>query len=124
MLAVEGATRRPVIGELCPRFDGVRRIAVLRGGGLGELMFVLPAAEALAGALEVTVRVDAELGDLDVAGFGRGAHPVRHCAQALDDIADLHRGEHVLVIAGTPAPGGETVLRQLEIGDDGWGPLG
>ena len=40
----------PVVGELHPRFDGVRRIAVLRGGGLGDLIFALPAVAALAGA--------------------------------------------------------------------------
>ncbi|KQQ07885.1 glycosyltransferase family 9 protein [Rathayibacter sp. Leaf296] len=30
------------------RFDGVERIAVLRGGGLGDLLFALPAVDALA----------------------------------------------------------------------------
>jgi ADP-heptose:LPS heptosyltransferase len=42
------ADSRPWVGEPAPRFDGVRRIAVLRGGGLGDLVFALPAAEALA----------------------------------------------------------------------------
>ncbi|WP_345801401.1 glycosyltransferase family 9 protein [Microbacterium sp. AZCO] len=32
------------------RFDGVERIAVLRGGGLGDLLFALPAIDALAAA--------------------------------------------------------------------------
>src|SRR3954451_16904536 len=32
------------------RFDGVARIAVLRGGGLGDLIFVLPALESLKAA--------------------------------------------------------------------------
>ena len=32
------------------RFDGVDRIAVLRGGGLGDLLFALPAIDALAAA--------------------------------------------------------------------------
>lgn len=32
------------------RFDGVTEIAVLRGGGLGDLMFAVPALEALAAA--------------------------------------------------------------------------
>jgi ADP-heptose:LPS heptosyltransferase len=35
------------IGPLGPRLDGVRRIAVLRGGGLGDLVFALPAIQAL-----------------------------------------------------------------------------
>ena len=38
------------IGPLLEPFDGVRRIAVLRGGGLGDLMFALPAIQALAAA--------------------------------------------------------------------------
>lgn len=33
-----------------PRFDGIRRIAVLRGGGLGDLLFAMPAIDALAAA--------------------------------------------------------------------------
>ena len=37
-----------LVGELGSRFDGVRRIGVLRGGGIGDLMFVLPAVESLA----------------------------------------------------------------------------
>ncbi|TDN90694.1 glycosyltransferase family 9 protein [Microbacterium sp. BK668] len=35
---------------LLPRFEDVHRIAVLRGGGLGDLLFALPAIEALAAA--------------------------------------------------------------------------
>jgi ADP-heptose:LPS heptosyltransferase len=38
------------IGVGGERFDDVREIAVLRGGGLGDLMFALPAIEALAAA--------------------------------------------------------------------------
>ncbi|MDM7991203.1 glycosyltransferase family 9 protein [Arthrobacter sp. zg-Y877] len=38
------------VGPLAPRFAGVEKIAVLRGGGLGDLMFALPAIEALAAA--------------------------------------------------------------------------
>ena len=38
------------VGPLDPPFSDVRRIAVLRGGGLGDLMFALPAIEALAAA--------------------------------------------------------------------------
>ncbi|GAA1845775.1 glycosyltransferase family 9 protein [Microlunatus capsulatus] len=45
-----GPGRAPVVGALAPRFDDVTRIAVLRGGGLGDLVFALPAAEALAAA--------------------------------------------------------------------------
>lgn len=38
------------IGNGGERFDDVREIAVLRGGGLGDLMFAVPALEALAAA--------------------------------------------------------------------------
>jgi ADP-heptose:LPS heptosyltransferase len=38
------------VGRTRERFDGVRRIAVLRGGGLGDLLFAMPAIEALAAA--------------------------------------------------------------------------
>ena len=38
------------LGEPRPRFDGISRIAFLRGGGLGDLIMALPAAAALAAA--------------------------------------------------------------------------
>lgn len=38
------------IGPLGDRVDGVERIAVLRGGGLGDLLFASPAIESLAAA--------------------------------------------------------------------------
>jgi len=38
----------PELAPLRDRFDDVRRIAVLRGGGLGDLLFAMPAVEALA----------------------------------------------------------------------------
>lgn len=38
------------VGPVLERFPSVARIAVLRGGGLGDLMFALPAVEALAAA--------------------------------------------------------------------------
>ena len=76
-------------------------------------------ADAVAEELAVPVRIDADLDALDVAGFGHGGHPSSHCAEALQSIADLHRGEHVVVVGGVPAPEGAAVLRRLEIGDDG-----
>src|SRR3954447_2381788 len=39
-----------LVGDLGPKFADVRRIAVLRGGGIGDLMFVLPAVESLVAA--------------------------------------------------------------------------
>lgn len=38
------------IGPVCERFPHVRRIAVVRGGGLGDLLFAIPAIESLAAA--------------------------------------------------------------------------
>ncbi|WP_457972739.1 glycosyltransferase family 9 protein [Arthrobacter sp. D1-17] len=38
------------VGPILERFTGVSRIAVLRGGGLGDLMFALPAMSALKAA--------------------------------------------------------------------------
>ena len=40
----------PAVAPLHPRFDGVERIAVLRGGALGDLVFALPALAALRAA--------------------------------------------------------------------------
>ena len=42
--------QRRGVGPVPDRFPGVRKIAVLRGGGLGDLMFALPAVDALAEA--------------------------------------------------------------------------
>ncbi len=44
---------RPVasgVGPVLGTFEGVRKIAVLRGGGLGDLLFAMPAIDALAAA--------------------------------------------------------------------------
>ncbi|MEV0360853.1 glycosyltransferase family 9 protein [Nocardia sp. NPDC050697] len=38
------------LGPVLPAFDGVRRIAVLRGGGIGDLLFAVPALHALRAA--------------------------------------------------------------------------
>nr|WP_090030382.1 glycosyltransferase family 9 protein [Cellulomonas marina] len=67
----------PVVGTLGERFTDVRRIAVLRGGGLGDVVFALPAVEALAAAYpeaEITL-----LGTpLHRALFADRPGPVRH----------------------------------------------
>ncbi|WP_308471073.1 glycosyltransferase family 9 protein [Rathayibacter toxicus] len=50
---IGSATERNLVVAIAPlheRFDAVERIAVLRGGGLGDLLFTLPAIEALAAA--------------------------------------------------------------------------
>jgi ADP-heptose:LPS heptosyltransferase len=46
----------PAFADLEEPFEGVRRIAVLRGGGIGDLLFALPAIDALA-----TTYPDAEI---------------------------------------------------------------
>lgn len=46
----EGADRRWGVGPVLDTFPDVSRIAVLRGGGLGDLLFALPAVSALAAA--------------------------------------------------------------------------
>lgn len=104
----------------------VAEVATVARGLAGEnvaMVYAAPAAAqvgaAAASLLDVPVRVEAELEGLDVGSFGRGAHPTRHCAAALDDIADLHRGEHVLVVGPADEARG-VLLRRLEIGDDGW----
>jgi ADP-heptose:LPS heptosyltransferase len=38
----------PVVAPLSDRFDGVSSIGVVRGGGLGDLLFIVPALDALA----------------------------------------------------------------------------
>lgn len=85
------------------------------------------AAISAAAVLDVPHRVDPALAGLDVPGLATGAGPGPRCREALDGIADLHRGEHVLVIAaadggaGAPAAAAERVdALRLEIGDDGW----
>jgi hypothetical protein len=40
----------PAFAAVQPPFERVRRIAVLRGGGLGDLLFAMPAMDALAAA--------------------------------------------------------------------------
>ncbi|MFC4852842.1 glycosyltransferase family 9 protein [Actinophytocola glycyrrhizae] len=55
---------RTGIGSVEPVWPDVRRIAVLRGGGLGDLVFAMPAFEALDAAYP-----DAEIVLLGVPGF-------------------------------------------------------
>jgi len=48
--AVPGQRAGVAVGPLLEPFEDVHRIAVLRGGGLGDLLFAMPAVEALAAA--------------------------------------------------------------------------
>jgi ADP-heptose:LPS heptosyltransferase len=48
----------PVVAPLSKRFDGISSIGVVRGGGLGDLLFIVPALDALAAAYpDATVTV-------------------------------------------------------------------
>ncbi|EMY32684.1 glycosyl transferase family protein, partial [Arthrobacter crystallopoietes BAB-32] len=70
-----GAAHGLGVGPVLARFDDVRKIAVLRGGGLGDMMFAVPAIESLAAAYpeaEITL-----LGtDAHAALFGGRPGPV------------------------------------------------
>lgn len=77
-------------------------------------------ARGLAVELDVPLRIDPDLAGLDVAHFGRGESVGGDCTGALDGIADLHRGEHVVVVGEVPAGPDEAGAGVLEIGDDGW----
>ncbi|HET7725531.1 MAG TPA: glycosyltransferase family 9 protein [Propionibacteriaceae bacterium] len=72
------------VGLLMPRFEDVRRIAVLRGGGLGDLLFALPAVEALAAAYP-----DAEVTLLGTALHAEllGSRP-----SAVDHVEEIPKG--------------------------------
>ncbi|VFA95743.1 ADP-heptose--LPS heptosyltransferase 2 [Nocardia farcinica] len=48
MTTREQVSRRSVLGPLAEPFPDVRSIVVLRGGGLGDLLFAMPAVHALA----------------------------------------------------------------------------
>ena len=100
----------------------LERIAMVFCSGTEQVVAI---AEQVARLLDVPCRVDPELAGLDVATMGTGAIVSRGGARALDGIADEFRGEHVLVVGDVPAEGAAPgpVLKRLEIGDDGWGPV-
>jgi len=103
--STDDAVRRGV-GPVLGKFDGVSRIAVLRGGGLGDLMFALPAVSALKAAYPgstVTVLgtplhaalVQGTAGPVDdvrVLPYSEGVRPGREDPAALDSFfADMRR---------------------------------
>lgn len=94
------------VGPVLGKFHGVARIAVLRGGGLGDLMFALPAVSALKAAYPgatVTVLgtplhaalVQATAGPVDdvrIVPFAEGVRPGEEDPAALDSFfADMQR---------------------------------
>lgn len=80
----------PAIGPLGERLHDVRRIAVLRAGGLGDLLFALPAVRALAAAYpeaEVTL-----LGTRLAAELLEGRPGVPHLVRPLPPIPGVGAG--------------------------------
>ncbi|SDL83192.1 ADP-heptose:LPS heptosyltransferase [Arthrobacter sp. ov407] len=86
------------VGPVLEKFDRVRRIAVLRGGGLGDLLFALPAVAALRAAYpdaSITVLgtpvhqelVGSTAGpgyDVRILPFAEGVRPGREVPEALE----------------------------------------
>ncbi len=94
-----GTLRGTGVGPLLERFPDVRRIAVLRGGGLGDLMFALPAMQALAACYPKA----------EVMLLGT---PV-HAALLAQTHSPVHR-VHVLPYAQGVRPGPEDPQAQME----------
>jgi ADP-heptose:LPS heptosyltransferase len=68
------------VGPVLGKFEGVRRIAVLRGGGLGDLLFALPAIAALRAAYpdaSITVLGTPVHQELAASTAGPAAYDVR-----------------------------------------------
>ncbi len=77
------------VGPVLEKFAGVSRIAVLRGGGLGDLMYALPAVAALKAAYpeasvtllgtpiqaELLSRIDGPVDETVVVPFSEGVRP-------------------------------------------------
>lgn len=77
------------VGPVLEKFAGVSRIAVLRGGGLGDLMYALPAVAALKAAYpeasvtllgtpihaELLSRIDSPVDETAVLPFSEGVRP-------------------------------------------------
>ncbi|RLV55491.1 glycosyltransferase family 9 protein [Aeromicrobium phragmitis] len=91
------------VGPVLEPFEDVRRIAVLRGGGLGDLMFAMPAVEALAAAYpEATITLlgsashaallsdrPGPVDEVDVLPVSEGVRPPRD--GEVEDEAELER---------------------------------
>ncbi|WLQ08427.1 glycosyltransferase family 9 protein [Arthrobacter oryzae] len=75
------------VGPVLGKFDGVSRIAVLRGGGLGDLMFALPAVSALKAAYPGST--------VTVLGTPLHASLVQGTAGPVDDVRILPYAEGV-----------------------------
>lgn len=73
---------QPLVGPVDQRFPDVQRIAVLRGGGIGDLMFALPAVAALRAAYPAA----------SIALLGSGAHAALLAGRGVvDEVVELPR---------------------------------
>lgn len=77
------------IGPVLEEFTGVSRIAVLRGGGLGDLMYAVPAVTALKAAYpkstvtllgtpihaELLAQVESPVDETAILPFAEGVRP-------------------------------------------------
>lgn len=86
------------VGPVLGKFPGVSRVAVLRGGGLGDLMFALPAVTALKKAYpgctvtllgtplheSLLAEVQSAVDDVMVLPFAEGVRPGTEDASAVD----------------------------------------
>ncbi len=78
----DAAVLQPVVGPVDERFPDVQRIAVLRGGGIGDLVFALPAVAALRAAYP----------SASIALLGSGAHAALLAGRGVvDEVVELPR---------------------------------
>ena len=103
----DGETRNRGVGPVLPRFRNVSRIAVLRGGGLGDLLFALPAISALAAAypaaritllgtpahVELLENTVGPVRDVRVLPFAEGVRPGPEDPAAVEAFVRLMRQE-------------------------------
>jgi ADP-heptose:LPS heptosyltransferase len=87
------------VGPVLEKFDGVSRIAVLRGGGLGDLIFAIPAMAALKAAYPgATITLlgtplhralvnatSSPVNDVQVLPFSEGVRPGKENPEELED---------------------------------------
>lgn len=101
------------VGPVLHRFSGVRRIAVLRGGGLGDLIFALPAVTALRSAYPGAVitllgtpvhrsllaAVQSVVDEVQILPFAEGVRPGTEDPAAVDAFfADMQRRQFDLAV--------------------------
>lgn len=100
------------VGPVLTRFGGILRIAVLRGGGLGDLMFALPAVDALAAAYpdasitllgtpvhrELLTGRPGSISTVEVLPFSEGVRPGQEDSAQKQEFMDRLRGSFDLAV--------------------------